>query len=238
MANKQRLSKPILSHTYAGRPLSANHLLPLYLAANAAPRPALTYLPNTATLIFKVEHANLLFLLTTSSEIEPLLALEFLHRIIDIFEDFLGAPLLSSKIEGNYDIVAQLLNETCDAGAVSTTEGNALRDLVEVEGWMGKLTGMLNLPPYVQICLVVNYTDTKKQAGIHGRLKYAIGNARHLIVGTFTKHACTSLATRQCSSHIQRALRGYNRDFISNNSTIWSATYSHSPWDDSIHIED
>lgn len=63
-----------------------------------------------------------------------------------MFEEFLGAPLLAHKIESNYDVVAQLLNEMCDAGNISTTEPNALRDLVEVEGWVGKLLGSINLP--------------------------------------------------------------------------------------------
>jgi hypothetical protein len=36
----------------------------------------------------------------------------------------------------------------CDAGTISTTEPNALRDLVEVEGLMDKLLGNLNLPTY------------------------------------------------------------------------------------------
>jgi hypothetical protein len=93
-------------------------------------------------------HSNLLFLLTTSSEVEPLLVLEFLHRVIDVLEEFVGAPLLAHKIETNYDVVAQLLTEMCDAGTVSTTEPNALRDLVEVEGFMGKLLGNLNLSRY------------------------------------------------------------------------------------------
>lgn len=65
---------------------------------------------------------------------------------MDVCEEFLGAPLLSTKIESNYDVIAQLLSEMCDAGAISTTEGNALRDLVEVEGLMGKLLGSINLP--------------------------------------------------------------------------------------------
>ncbi len=77
---------------------------------------------------------------------EPLLALEFLHRITDAFEDFLGSPLVAQKIESSYDVVAQLLNEMCDAGAVSTTEPNALREVVEVEGWIGKLLGGINIP--------------------------------------------------------------------------------------------
>jgi AP-3 complex subunit mu len=115
------------------------------------PRSNLIYLPNTSppTLVFSIYHANLLFLLTSSSEIEPLLALEFLHRVIDVLEEFLGSPLLAHKIESNYDVVAQLLNEMCDAGAVSTTEPNALRDLVEVEGWIGKLLGGISIPGFV-----------------------------------------------------------------------------------------
>jgi hypothetical protein len=56
---------------------------------------------------------------------------------------------LASKIENSYDVVAQLLTEMCDAGTIGTTEPNALRDLVEVEGFMGKLLGNLNLPGYV-----------------------------------------------------------------------------------------
>ena len=144
------LSRPILTHTYTSRPLSASQLLPLYVA-HPAPRPNLIYLPNTSppTLVFSLIHANLLFLLTSSTEIEPLLALEFLHRIVDLLEEFIGSPLLASKVESSYDVVAQLLNEMCDAGAVSTTEPNALRDLVEVEGFLGKLLGGINIPGYV-----------------------------------------------------------------------------------------
>ncbi|KOS20193.1 AP-3 complex subunit mu-1 [Escovopsis weberi] len=139
--------KPILSHVYTGRPLSAAHLLPLYLE-HPAPRPNLIYLPSTspATLVFSLVHSNLLFLATASTEIEPLLVLEFLHRVVDALEDFVGAPLLAVKLENNYDVVAQLLTEMCDSGTVSTTEPNALREVVEVEGWMDKLLGSMNLP--------------------------------------------------------------------------------------------
>ncbi|KAK9426130.1 putative Adaptor complexes medium subunit family-domain-containing protein [Seiridium unicorne] len=139
--------RAILSHTYNARPLSAAHLLPLYLD-HPTPRPNLIYLSNTnpPTLVFSLTHANLLYLATTSSEIEPLLVLEFLHRIIDALEEFLGAPVLAHKIEANYDVVAQLLNEMCDAGMVNTTEPNALRDAIEVEGLLGKIFGSLSLP--------------------------------------------------------------------------------------------
>ncbi|KAI9806759.1 MAG: hypothetical protein M1825_006216 [Sarcosagium campestre] len=137
----------ILQHVYNSRPASASTLLPLYLD-HIAPRPSLIYLPNTSppTLLFSILHSNLLFLSPTSVDVEPLLVLEFLHRVVDVLEEFLGAPLLASKIEGSYDVVAQLLGEMCDAGSVSNTEPNALRDIVEVPGWMDKLLGGVGLP--------------------------------------------------------------------------------------------
>lgn len=70
---------------------------------------------------------------------EPLFVLEFLHRVIDVLEEFIGTPLIASKIEGAYEVVAQLLGEVCDAGIVCNTEPNALRDDVDTPGLFGKL---------------------------------------------------------------------------------------------------
>lgn len=107
--------------------------------------------------MFSLTHANLLFLITTSTEIEPLLVFEFLHRVIDAFEDFIGAPILAVKIENNYDVVAQLLTEMCDAGTISTTEPNALREVVEQEGWVDKFLGGLSLPGLVSLCAALQH---------------------------------------------------------------------------------
>ena len=112
------------------------------------PRPSLLHLPNVnpPTFLFSLTHSNILFLSPVSTEIEPLFVLEFLHRVIDVLEEFIGAPLLASKIEGSFDVVAQLLGEMCDAGSVCNTEPNALRDDVETPGWVGKLLGGVNIP--------------------------------------------------------------------------------------------
>lgn len=86
--------------------------------------------------------------------------LEFLHRIIDVLEEFIGAPLLASKIEGSYDVVAQLLGEMCDAGSVCNTEPNALRDDVDIPGWMGKILGGVGLPGYDR-SLIIRVTSLR-----------------------------------------------------------------------------
>lgn len=72
--------------------------------------------------------------------------LEFLHRVIDVLEEFIGTPLIASKIEGAYEVVAQLLGEVCDAGIVCNTEPNALRDDVDTPGLLGKLFSGVSLP--------------------------------------------------------------------------------------------
>lgn len=101
---------------------------------------------NPSTVLFSLTYSKLLFLSPSSKDVEPLFVLEFLHRLIDILEEFVGAPLLAGRIQGSYDVIAQILGEICDAGSVFNTEPNALRDDVDAPGWMGKLLGGVGLP--------------------------------------------------------------------------------------------
>lgn len=140
-------SNQILQHTYNGRPPPASVLLPLYLA-HASPRPSLIYLTSTnpPILLYSIIQDRLLFLSPCSTDTEPLLVLEFLHRVAYALEEFLGSPLLASKIQANYDVVAQILSETADAGVVIQGEANALRDVVETgPGTLQNLLGNIKL---------------------------------------------------------------------------------------------
>ncbi|CCX33970.1 Adaptor complexes medium subunit family-domain-containing protein [Pyronema domesticum] len=140
----------ILQHEWRSRPSTSPASLLTHYNALPSPRPSLIYIPTTSppTLLFNLEHSNLLLLSPATSEIEPLLVLEFLHRVVDVLEDYLGSPLVASKIESNYDIVAQLLNEMADDGFPFITEPNALRDVVLPPSLIGKLfssvTGLPN----------------------------------------------------------------------------------------------
>ena len=87
----------------------------------------------------------------SSRDGQSLAILDFLYRLVDIFEDFLGTPLLANKIEENYEIVAQLLGEVCDGGVVCNTEPNSLRESVEVSSTLGRLFTQVGLPGYVYI---------------------------------------------------------------------------------------
>ena len=100
------------------------------------------------TTLFSLTHTNLFFFVPASKDTDPLYVLEFLRKLIDIFEEFIGAPLLAGKIETNYDVVAQLLTEMCDAGNVCNTEPDALREVVNMPGFIDSLLGGLGLQGY------------------------------------------------------------------------------------------
>lgn len=109
----------------------------------------MTYIPSTnpPTILYSIIQDNLLFLSPSSSDVEPLLVLEFLHRVADALEEFLGSPLLASRITASYDVVAQILAEMADDGIVCQGEANVLRDVVETgPGVLDNLFGKVGLP--------------------------------------------------------------------------------------------
>lgn len=140
-------SNCVLEHIYAGRPPSALSLITSF-SSRPTPRPSVLQLSDLASPItaYSIDHSALLFIAVSGKDAQSLAILDFLHRVIDVFEDFLGSPLLATKIEDNYEIVAQLLGEMCDGGIVCNTEPNALRESVEVSSVLGKLFTQVGLP--------------------------------------------------------------------------------------------
>ena len=130
---------------YRSRPPSAQEVI--RACNNYARLPPVVYLSDVSpsTTVFSVTHANLLLVCLNGSEVDPLGVLEFLYRVCDVFEEFLGTPLQASKIEDSYEVVAQLLNEICDNGVVCNTETNSLRESVEVSNIIGKLFSQVGL---------------------------------------------------------------------------------------------
>lgn len=157
-------SECFLEHIYAGRPPTAKDLLPQLPASS--PPPAVLHLPslNPPTNAYTVSHGGLLLCCTSSKDVPPQAAIDFLHRLVDVLEDFLGSPLISTKIEENYEVIAQLLTEMCDGGIISNTEGNALREQVEVSSNLGKLFAQVGLPSASPAVGPTNLAATLKAA--------------------------------------------------------------------------
>lgn len=154
----------LLEHIYTGRPPKARDLLVQLLQHSRVP--ATVHLSNLSppTNVYSVSHGGLLLCCSSSKDAPPQVVIDFLRRLVDVFEDFLGSPLISTKIEENYEVIAQLLTEMCDGGIISSTEGNALREQVEVSSKIGQLFAQVGLPSSSPAVGPTNLAATLKAA--------------------------------------------------------------------------
>jgi len=115
------------------------------IAANPLPLydtvPPIMEVPDSdGTLyLFSILRDGLSYLAACPTEVSPLLVLEFLHRVADIFVDYFGSPADESAIKDNFSTVYQLLEEMVDYGWPLTTEPNGLKGLIKPPTVMGKI---------------------------------------------------------------------------------------------------
>ncbi|KAH8287138.1 hypothetical protein KR054_003712, partial [Drosophila jambulina] len=63
-------------------------------------------------------------------EVPPLFVIEFLHRVVDTFQDYFG-DCSETVIKDNYVVVYELLDEMLDNGFPLATESNILKELIK-----------------------------------------------------------------------------------------------------------
>ncbi|KAF8461943.1 Mu homology domain-containing protein [Kalaharituber pfeilii] len=168
---------PLLQYEWRRQSTPADILISAF-NSSPTPRSSMLYIPTTTppTLLFNITHNNLIFLTPVTSEVEPLLVLEFLHKVVDVLEDYFSSPLLPSKIENNYEVVAQLLAEMCDDGYPFTTEPNALRDLVVPPSLMGKIFGSVTGLPNTHLA---SSAASSSNANTLSAVPWRRSNVRH-----------------------------------------------------------
>jgi AP-3 complex subunit mu len=82
---------------------------------------------------------DIFLLAVATSETSPLMTLEFLHRIFDIFIEYFE-NIDESTIKENFTTVYQLLEEMMDYGYPLTTEPNALKAMIQPPSMLGRIT--------------------------------------------------------------------------------------------------
>jgi len=85
-------------------------------------------------------YRNSLYLVAVvMTEVPPLFVIEFLHRVVDIFEDYF-AECTESIIKENYVVVYELLDEMLDNGFPLATESNILKELIKPPNLLRSIT--------------------------------------------------------------------------------------------------
>jgi len=80
--------------------------------------------------LISIYRNNLYFVSVCMSEVPPLFVIEFLHRVVDTFEDYFN-ECTETSIKDNYVVVYELLDEMLDNGYPLATEANILKELIK-----------------------------------------------------------------------------------------------------------
>ena len=150
----------ILQHTYTGRPPPTSlleYFQSLILNDQFTSPPSIVTVPSnvvtTPTVLFHTRSSNNNILLLSPVTQEPHDAagvIELLIRIMNVLEDYFGKEKLGRGIvEGNFDVVEELLGEIVDNGEIMTTEPNALRDIVLPPSLLNKVMSAAGLQGYL-----------------------------------------------------------------------------------------
>ncbi|XP_057743619.1 AP-3 complex subunit mu-like [Arachis stenosperma] len=92
--------------------------------------------------LFQVFREGITFLACTQVEMPPLMAIEFLCRVADVLNDYLGG-LNEDLIKDNFIIVYELLDEMIDNGFPLTTELNILQEMIAPPNIVSKVLSVV-----------------------------------------------------------------------------------------------
>lgn len=80
--------------------------------------------------LITVQRESVSLVAACKQEVPPLFVIEFLHRVVDTFQDYFG-DCSESVIKDNYVVVYELLDEMLDNGFPLSTESNILKELIK-----------------------------------------------------------------------------------------------------------
>ena len=120
--------------------LLTNEEQQLLLPLNVLPVMEVPETNHGTVYIISILRDGMSYLAIVPQEVSPLMILEFLHRVADIFVDYFGNPADESAIKENFSTVYQLLEEMVDYGWPLTTEPNALKAMIRPPSIMTKIS--------------------------------------------------------------------------------------------------
>ncbi|KAI2664923.1 AP-3 complex subunit mu-2 [Labeo rohita] len=87
-------------------------------------------IPTPHHYLINVLRHRIYFVAVIQSEVPPLFVIEFLHRVVDTFQDYFGV-CTEAAIKDNVVVVYELLEEMLDNGFPLATESNILKELIK-----------------------------------------------------------------------------------------------------------
>uniref|UniRef100_A0A8C3AP33 Adaptor related protein complex 3 subunit mu 2 n=1 Tax=Cyclopterus lumpus TaxID=8103 RepID=A0A8C3AP33_CYCLU len=105
-------------------------------------------IPTPHHYLISVLRHRIYFVAVIQSEVPPLFVIEFLHRVVDTFQDYFGV-CTEAAIKDNVVVVYELLEEMLDNGFPLATESNILKELIKpptiLRTMVNTITGSTNV---------------------------------------------------------------------------------------------
>lgn len=131
-------------------------------------------IPTPHHYLINVYRKKLCYVAVVTTEVPPLFVIEFLHRVVDTFEDYFQ-DCSETILKEHYVIVYELLDEMLDNGFPLAVESNILKELIKPPNFLrtitdtitGKATGVSATLPTGQLSNVpwrrtgVKYTNNE-----------------------------------------------------------------------------
>lgn len=99
-------------------------------AQRASPNDVAPVIQTPHYYLISIQRGNVYLVAACKQETQPLFVIEFLHRVVDTFQDYF-AECSESIIKENYVVVYELLDEMLDNGFPLATESNILKELIK-----------------------------------------------------------------------------------------------------------
>lgn len=80
--------------------------------------------------LISIQRGTVALVAACKQETQPLFVIEFLHRVVDTFEDYFS-ECTETVIKDNSVVVYELLDEMLDNGFPLATESNILKELIK-----------------------------------------------------------------------------------------------------------
>lgn len=122
----------VLLEKHNRKPLSRSVLDPLFeiLGKVASVEEVAPVIHGAKHWLVSITRSGLVYSAAVPGESQVLLLLEFLHRMVDMIEAYIGTDISEKKLNANTVLVYQILEEMCDNGFPLTTEENLLMETI------------------------------------------------------------------------------------------------------------
>jgi AP-3 complex subunit mu len=111
----------------------------------ARPEDVCPVIATPGAYLLHIFRYRLFFLSVVTAESPPMMAVEFMQRVVEVLFDYFDGKVSQATIKGNFVTVYQILDEMLDNGYPLITEPNILREMIKPQSKITRIVDNLSI---------------------------------------------------------------------------------------------